>query len=367
VILRLLVLLLSVGLVADCSDRAPIAIGFIGGLSGHAADLGNAGLNGARLAIEAQNRKGGVNGHPLLLLPEDDRQNPESGRAAFARLADRGVAAIIGPMTSAIAVAVKPLADEKRLLLVSPTVTTRQLAATDDYFVRVIADSRIYAEASARFHVQKRHIKNFAILYDSENQAYADSWSEDFRAALEERGGKVLTKVAFRSTATADYAAQARQVLASGPEAILLLGSAVDTALMSQQIRVLDDKVLMITSEWAATERLISLGGAAVEGIFTAQFIDRESEQPDYQSFRRLFLERYQQEPGFGGIAGYDAAGMLITGLLQRRKEESVRDAILRIADFKGLQSPIHIDRFGDSTRPTYITVIRNGKFMRMD
>ena len=364
---RLVLLLASLLLVADCGERSPIAIGFLGGLSGHAADLGNSGLNGVRLAVEAQNRKGGINGHPIALVPMDDKQDPDTARAAFAKLAESHVAAVVGPMTSSIAVAVKPLADQLHLLLVSPTVTTRELSGIDDYFIRVIADTRIYANAAARFHVEKRHIKTFAVLYDVENRAYSDSWSEDFREAVEARGAKLLTKVAFRPSDTVAYPSQVKQVLASGAEAILFLGSSVDAALMAQQIRVLDDKVRIITSEWAATERLASFGGAAVDGLFTAQFFDRDSQLPDYQEFRKEFLRRFEQEPGFGGIAGHDAAVLLISALRQKRREESVKDAILRIADFKGLQSPIHIDRFGDSIRPTYITVIQNGRFVPAD
>jgi branched-chain amino acid transport system substrate-binding protein len=123
--------------------------------------------------------------------------------------------------------------------------------------------------------------------------------------------------------------------------------------------------VPLVTSEWAATERFVELAGPAAEGVFTSQFVDRESDLQPYAGFHRLFLERFQQEPGFAGIAGYDAATVLITALRQREAGEPIRDAVLRIADFEGLQGPIHIDRFGDSWRPTYITVVRNGKYIR--
>ena len=94
-----------------------------------------------------------------------------------------------------------------------------------------------------------------------------------------------------------------------------------------------------MTSEWSATERFLSLGGQAVEGVFTAQLVDRESLQPSYIAYRKLFFDRFQQEPGFAGIAGHDTAELLITALQRRRRGESPRDAIIRLADFKGLQT----------------------------
>ena len=101
-------------LLSACGDHEPIVIGYIGGLSGHAADLGLSALNGVRLAIEAQNERGGIDGHPILLLPEDDQQNDDMARAAFERLAAHHVAAIIGPVTSAMAVTLVPLAERAR-------------------------------------------------------------------------------------------------------------------------------------------------------------------------------------------------------------------------------------------------------------
>jgi branched-chain amino acid transport system substrate-binding protein len=352
-------------LATGCDDPRPIEIGFIGGLSGRVADLGVAALNGARLAIEAQNRRGGVGGHLIQLTAEDDKQDADTAKGAFDALAARPVEAILGPMTSAMAVVLAPAADQRRLTLLSPTVTTRDLAGQDDYFLRVIADTRQYAEASAKFNWQQRNIKSFVILADQVNRAYTDSWTADFRSVYEALGGKVARVLPYRSGQVGDFALLARQALSVHAEAVLILGNAADAAQLCQQIRLADPHIPLVTSEWAATERFLELGGTAVEGVFTAQFVDRESEQQPYLDFRRLFVERFQQEPGFAGIAGYDAASVLVTALKQRRGGESVRDTVLRVGDFQGLQGPIHIDRFGDSWRPTYITVVKGGKYMR--
>jgi len=353
------------GLAAGCDDPTPIEIGFVGGLSGRVADLGIGALDGVRLAVEEQNRRGGIGGHPIHLNTEDDKQDVEAARTAFETLAARRVEAIIGPMTSVMAVTLAPMADERRLALISPTVTTRDLAGRDDYFLRVIADTRQYAEASAKFHWQQRNIKSFVILADMVNRAYTESWAQDFRASYEGLGGKVVETLPFKSGMVGDFGALARQTLAVHADAVLILGNAADAAQICQQIRLLDRSIPLVTSEWAATERFVEMAGPAAEGVFTAQFVDRESEQQPYVTFRSQFLERFQLEPGFAGIAGYDAATVLITALKRRGTGENVRDTVLRIADFQGLQGPIHIDRFGDSWRPTYITVIRNGKYMR--
>jgi branched-chain amino acid transport system substrate-binding protein len=352
-------------LLADCGDRTPIEIGFIGPLSGHSTDLGLNGLNGVRLAIEQQNHKGGIDGRPILLITEDDRQTPDVAIPAFERLAARPVQAIIGPMTSAIGMALQPLANQRHLLLLSPTITTDALTGADDDFIRVIADTRRYATMAAQFFRQERNLKSIALIYDSDNLAYANSWRDDFRREFAEHDGDILTTTSFRSSASAEFASVAENALKSGAEAVVVIGNAVDAALICQQIRLIDAKIPIITSEWAATENFVSLGGQAVEGVFVAQFIDNDSQKPEYLAFRKLYIERFQQDPGYAGVAGFDAATVLIAALRGRKSSESIKEAILRIADFDGLQGPLHIDRFGDSARPTYISVIRNGKIIR--
>ena len=126
----LLVLLLAT--LAACSPPEPLRIGFIGGLSGRVADLGEAGRNGAQIAVEEFNRAGGINGLAVELIVRDDGQSPEKAIAAMNDLVDMRVAAIVGPMTSAMADVVLPIAQRSGIVLVSPTVTARKFFGLDD-------------------------------------------------------------------------------------------------------------------------------------------------------------------------------------------------------------------------------------------
>ena len=46
-----------------------------------------------------------------------------------------------------------------------------------------------------------------------------------------------------------------------------------------------------------------------------------------------------------------------------RRSNESLKDAILRLSHFSGLQDDIVINRFGDAYLPAYIGVVTDGAF----
>lgn len=133
-LLKTIILSLFISLSLSCSKPEPIKIGFIGALSGRAADLGIGGRNGVQMAIEEINLKGGVNGRPLELLMRDDQQNRNVALNQVHDLQKLGVKAIIGPMTSSIAVTIAPYINEAKLVTISPTATTPDLSGKKTTF-----------------------------------------------------------------------------------------------------------------------------------------------------------------------------------------------------------------------------------------
>lgn len=349
-----------------CTPKEPVRVGFVGGVSGRVADLGIGGRNGATLAIDLRNKAGGVGGRPVQLMAEDDQQDPELAKTAVARLLEQKVVAIIGPMTSAMAVATVPLVNAAQVLMVSPTVTAKSMAGIDDYFLRVIAPTTEYARKSASYHFTVQASRRIVAVYDLRNQAYTESWLQDYRSAFEAAGGAVVDTVPFSSSDETSFSELAGRLLASRPDGVLIVANSVDTALLAQQVRKRDASVRINTSEWAATERLLELGGKAVEGVVIAQFIDRESQQPAYLSFRKAYVERFGQEPGFAGLTAFDATNVVLDGLATQAAGQTLKQTILSRRDFAGAQSQIRFDAHGDADRETYLTTVRNGAFVRL-
>ena len=168
--------LVCIALLLNGCERKPVRIGFVGGISGRVADLGVGGRNGALLAIEERNASGGINGRPIELIIRDDEQNPETARKVTRELVEQNVEAIIGPMTSSMALAIVPIINRARLVTISPTVTTTELSGLDDYFLRVLPDTHTYAPKSAHFHFEKSGLRRAALIYDTGNRSYTESW-----------------------------------------------------------------------------------------------------------------------------------------------------------------------------------------------
>jgi branched-chain amino acid transport system substrate-binding protein len=348
-------------------EQEPIRIGFVGGISGRVADLGVGGRNGALLAVEERNDHGGINGRPVELIIRDDEQNQDTARKVASELVERKVEAIIGPMTSSMAQVIVPIVNKARLVAVSPTVTTADLSGLDDYFLRVLPDTETYAPKSAHFHFKTLGLRRAALIYDAGNSSYTLSWLTAFRKTFERLGGSIVAVNSFKSGGNVAFSPIARDLLQHRPDLVVLVCNAVDSALLCQQVRKIAPQVTISVSEWGSTERFIELGGAAVEGVYIAQFVDYGNTTPRYRNFQSAYRKRFGQDAGFSGMAGYDAATVVMDALAGRREGIPLKDAILATGVYQGVQRKIVLNRFGDTEGTTVMTVVKGGRFLTLE
>lgn len=362
--MKRLLLCLIPFLLISCAPPAPIKIGFIAGVSGRMADLGGTGRNGALLAVEMRNQAGGIHGRKVELLVRDDEQDAEKGRAAVRDLAAQEVVGIVGPMTSSVGAAIAPTLDELKLIAIAGTVTTTSLTGKDDHFFRVIASTRVYARHNATESLRRFGSKPATLVIDLANRDYTESWMEDFKAAYEAGGGKILQVIRFDSRQPRNYQELASKALAGNPGLIGLVCSATDAGLLVQKLRQMAPGIALTGGGWTASERLLELGGKAVEGMLAEQYFNRNDNSEAYKKFYQTFLARFGNEPGFAGVAGFDAANVMMDALAKDPKRENLKQTLLAIRAFKGLQDEIRFDDFGDADRRLYLTEVRDGRFV---
>ncbi|BAL25927.1 ABC transporter substrate-binding protein [Azoarcus sp. KH32C] len=356
------ILTLAIMGLAGCGEPEPIRIGFLGGLSGRASDLGIGGRNGTLLAVEQANAAGGIAGRRVELIVRDDAQKIGLAQRGVAELLATGVEVIIGPMTSAMTEVVLPLTKSAGIPVISPSVTSTAFSGLDDQFFRVTATTREYASASARYLAGALGRHKASVIYDRSNDAFSADWVRHFSAAFASVGGEVVRVETFESAADMSVQDTVARALELRPDALVVVSGAVDLARIAQLVRRSDRALIIMGSTWAATEELVAIGGRAVEGVLVPQMFDREDSSPRYQSFRSAYVERFGEQPGYGAVLAYDAARVALEALQQTGSGRRARNYLIDHT-FAGLQQPLRIDAWGDTRRDVYMTRIRNGRF----
>lgn len=359
--------LVMVSTLSGCRRDDSLKIGYLGTLTGRHSDLGVAGRDGAVFAVEEINRAGGINGRRLELVIRDDEGKAERAQAAVQELIATGVTAIVGPMTSSMAMATVPLVNGSPVIMVSPTVSTGELSGKDDNFLRIYPTNALKTQQLAAYARKNLGLSRLSVVYDLSNRAYTEDWQRVFTSQFTALGGAVISTVTFDASRQADYLAVARSLLAEKPEGVLILAGAVDTAMICQQIRKHDASTVLFATEWSSTPELLVHGGSAVEGIAYSQNFIRDDDSPSFVEFCRSYEARFGQTPDFGAVYAYQSVHVIGRGLASSRGKGDLKGAILGIGTFTGLQGDFSIDRFGDADRKPFLMTVRQGAFKRME
>ena len=349
---------MAVTLAAGCQPADNVRIGFLGGLSGSLSDLGVGGRNGAQLAVDTLNAEGRDR---YELLVEDDRQDAGAARAAIASFAAHGASFAVGPMTSAMAVAAVPVADRLRLVLITPTATTDELSGRNDWFFRTAADAPTGARQLAQV-LYQRGARRLGVLMDASNRAYSASFGHAASARFRELGGKVAAEVDYESGPALDYADLAHRLASAAPDAVVLVDSPGEAAIVAQQLRRQDEHVVIALSPWGANVQFVQFGGRAVEGTIALQAGNLDSPLPRMREFARRYRERFGDDPTTPAAQSYEAV-MLGTSALRRGGRAALRDTLAVPGTWPGLDGDFALDANGDTSRQLHLAEVRHARF----
>ena len=362
----LVIVALTSLLLLGCQPAEPVRIGFLGGLSSRAWDVGEAGRNAVQLAVEQRNEAGGIHGRPIELIVRDDAQDKEVAAKGVKELIEHKVEAVVGPFASSMAAAALPHINRAGVVMVSPTITSMDFVGNDDYLFSINRTTRDNARDYAT-KLYQRGQRRIAATFDVRNRSFTESWLNEFKAAFAEIGGETIIAVPFESMPDAGFADIVTKMLAPRPDGLLFIAAAVDLSRLCEQAKRLAPKLPIAATEWAASEKLIELGGKALDGLLIVQNFNREDRSARYLAFRDAYFKRFQRDPGYSSVLAYDAATAIFDAMDRRTADETLKQALVKYAPFQGLQQTIDFDAYGDTPRTVYFTQIRDGRYERIE
>ncbi len=194
-----------------------IKIGSIGPLTGGAAIYGNAVKNGAQLAVDEINAKGGLQ---FSLRVEDDENDVEKSINAYNSLKDWGMQVLLGTVTTQPCLAVAPETAQDNIFLLTPSASAPEIVAEDNAFQVCFTDPNL-GTAAAEYIADHNLATKIAIIYDS-SEAYSSGVHDNFKQAAAEKGLEVLADEAFTSDNKTDFSVQVQKAKNSGAELVFL-------------------------------------------------------------------------------------------------------------------------------------------------
>ena len=205
--------------VAAAAGADSFKLGMLSIRSGPFAELGRLTEHGVEMAVAHVNAAGGVWGRPVKLAIEDTGHDADAAVAHARRLVlERGVHAIVGPLTSTSVIAVgETVAPELGVPVISPSASSPAISGLDDdgYVFRTIISDELQAEVLAQL-VEEEGYDDVAVVYRD------DLWGRSLHDRFIARYHGESISVALDPDKD-EYSAEAVAASASGARVLVLL------------------------------------------------------------------------------------------------------------------------------------------------
>jgi len=325
---------------------------------------------GAMLAIDAANAKGGAAGYKLNVMLLDDGtatagQYDPAQAATNARkmVADSSVVAAIGPQMSGSGKAMAPILSQGNLATVTPSstnpdITNPKFASTympggKAIYFRTVTTDAFQGPNMANFMMDTLKVKSVYILDDS--GAYGVGLANAYEEQAKKRGMKVLGHDQL-DPKEADYATVLTKIKSMSPDALYYGGVAQAGVKVVKQSFDIMPKIIRAGGDGVyGAEILKGAGFPAAEGVYATIAAPNILASAEAKPFVEQFAKKYGEQPENYSITAYDAALVIIDAIETVSKagkpvdRGNIRDAI-QASKAKTIQGTVSFDQNGDIT-----------------
>ncbi|HHV78481.1 MAG TPA: ABC transporter substrate-binding protein [Firmicutes bacterium] len=346
-------------------EKEPIKIGTVGPLTGNAATYGVSTKKGVEIAVDEVNAEGGINGQQVKLISEDSKGDQTEAANATRKLVEQDkVAAIIGAVLSSETFAAGPIANDGKVPMMSPSSTAPGIPDIGPFVFRNCISDNVQAVQVAEYAIKELKLKRFAIMYT--NNDYGVALKNAFEAKAKELA-QVVGIEAYNDGET-NFSVQLSKLKAKSPDALFIGGYYTEVSKIAQQAKQLGMKVQLLGGDGFYSDKLVQLGGDAVEGaVFSAGFYSGDT-SPDVVKFVKAYKAKFNnEEPDMFAAQAYDAAKIILTAMKKAGTAgQALRDAIAATKDFPGITGTTSFAENGDAVKQIVILKVDKGKFVRV-
>jgi branched-chain amino acid transport system substrate-binding protein len=358
---------------AGAQGKEPIKIGLIQPLSGPIAAAGSYITNGARIATDRINARGGVLGRPLELVIEDNKSDPAETRNAAEKLIVRDkVPVIIGAWGSSMTLAMMPLAAQHGVPIVVETSSSIKITDPKTPGQKVVSRISPTSELEAKgFAAVLPTLGMKKVGYIAVNTDWGRGAVTAFGEVLK-KAGATVDLVEYVGQADTDFYPQLTKFKAGGVDTVIITDDAPKTAKMLQQMKELGlNARVLVTGGSAWPDSIVQLAGAkAAEGaMFITFYNPYDFAMAGDPEGSKAFVEEWKKRnlPWIGvveGMRGFDGVNVVARALeIAREPTPAKVQAALRGLEMKGLYGLVKFDQNGQSYCNIILTQVKDGKY----
>ena len=302
-------------------------------------------------------------GVELRLSIEDDQSTIEGAVAAFNKLIhQKGVSVILGPATSSQTEMAFPIAQENRVVAISPTSAARGLSAIGDFVFRVVLTTDILIPRGIEVTQTQLGYQQAATLYD-ETDLFSTDGDEAVREVLAAKGVEVVATETFQGGDT-DFSEQLTRLQALDPDVIFVSSQPPEKPGILTQGHALGISAPFIVRTLTGAD--VQAAGAAAEGTMTFIGWGTAVDTLGNQAFVENYTTQFGMAPSNFAARAYAAFYILAEAIKRSQSTDSaaIRDALASIKDFNTIFGKFSFDANGDAVYDAKVLIVKDGELV---
>ena len=339
-----------------------IKVGAVLPLSGDLSAYGKYVQRGIELAAEEINANGGIGGANITVLYRDNEGKSDKTVSVMnALIAEDKVPVVIGAVVSENTLAVCPIAEKKKVVLISPTSTSSKLSDYKNYVFRT-CPSDIYqgkALSDVIFDLKPEGARVAVMFVDND---YGVGLKDAFVKSYQERGE--IVAVEAHKEGDTEFTGVLSAIKDKNPDVVVLITYAKEGAAIVKQGREEGLDVAWVGSDGIKSNAFIEQAGKDAEGVKATYPISMVSE-----SVTENFVKLYRAKYGAGSIDtdvayGYDTMHVVAEAIEKGGYDaEDISDALREIRHH-GVCGAKKFDENGDVPPAYDLWKVENAKWV---
>jgi branched-chain amino acid transport system substrate-binding protein len=353
-------------------EKEPLRVGAVLAVTGPASFLGAPEARTLEMLVQELNARGGAAGRRIELLVKDTGGDPAKAVSFTKQLMEEEqVFAIIGPATSGETMAIKPVVEEGKTLLLSCAAAEVIVNPVAAHVFKVAPKDSFAAEMIFR-RMKKMGVKRIGFL--SSNTGFGKGGKEQVEKLAPLHGIEIAVSEVYDKAAT-DLTAEVTKLKAANVQAILNWSIEPAQSIVIKNARQLGLVVPIFQSHGFANIQYAKAAGAAAEGVmFPASRIvvadalpEKHPQKAVVAAYKKGYEARFKEDVStFGGHA-WDALMILVRAVEQAGLDrEKVRAAVENMRGFVGTAGVFNFspaDHNGLALEAFEMLTVKDGKF----
>jgi branched-chain amino acid transport system substrate-binding protein len=351
-----------------------VKVGFIGpimstvsvatGGKSHEETIGIKMMEGARLAMEEWNARGGYFRRHIpfeLDISNDNGLWGASGNEIIKMAYKDDAWAILGTIDGANShIAIRVALKAEIVMMNTGDADPTFIETNIPWVMRCMGDDRQMGYLLMDYVFRKMNYQRIAVIRSSNR--YGRFGVREVNDAARRHQRPVLIEMAYR-LGTEDFSLQLQRVQEVKPDVVLHWGDARESALILNQMRKMGMNQPYLTSDRTVSPEFAALAGPNAEGVVSGYPWNPGRKDPKLDAFRAAFRKRFNSEPETYATHAYDGMNMLIWAIqvagLNRAK---IRDVIAyRTKPWPGVTHDIPLSAALDDIGEVFLAKYESG------